>query len=76
MEQLQPTLRNAHDVCTAFLCGLFQNSTSWGLVETLQDFGYHLAGCPDQCGLTGSSDQLIHFLIDVIFLEDIACWIR
>lgn len=76
MEQLQPTLRNTHNVCTMFLYGLFQSSTSWGLVETLQDFGYHLAWYPDQCGLTGSLDQLIHFLIDVIFLKDIACWIR
>lgn len=47
-----------------------------GLVETFQGFVYHLALCPDQCGLTGCLDQLNHFLTAVIFLEDIACWIR
>jgi hypothetical protein len=76
LEQLPPTLRNAREVYTALLCSQVQSRTSWGLVETLQDSGYHLARSPDQCGLTGSLDQLIHFLIDVIFLEDIACWIR
>lgn len=76
LEQLQPTLKNASEVFTAFFCSPFLSSISLGLVGTFQGFGYHLAPCPDQCGLTGCLDWLNHFLTDVIFLEDIACWIR
>lgn len=73
---LEPTLSNAREVFTAFPCSLFQGSISWDLVKTSQGFGYQLALYPDQCGLTLSLDQLNHDSIDVIFLEDIACWIR